>query len=182
MNHTILTSLLVVINVWSLAGPAFISGREFLTEREIEKIRQSQTIDARTRIYAEAALLRLSTVEQRFLGIESEEGDPLEFFSREEMLDGYFRIMTSIMHNLEDAFESPRQEPERVRRALTLLKKTTGEAEKKLSTLKKLAEKNREEAFIILLNRALDITHGAHAGAEEGLSSPRISPPPRLRQ
>ncbi|HSW40384.1 MAG TPA: hypothetical protein VLL97_12925 [Acidobacteriota bacterium] len=180
MNKKFAAPLAAVVIACFLPAAAYSSGKEFLTPAEIEKIQKSQTIDARITAYTDAAMLRLSSVEERLSGIESEYGDPFEFFSNEDMLDGYFRILTSIMHNLEAAFENPRQEPARVRRALNTLRDAAQKAEKELAELKRRAERDSNEALIVYLNRATDITRGAHEGAEEGLSRLRgtsSSPP-----
>ena len=62
-------------------------GREFLTDQEIDDVRDAQEIDKRIKVYMQAAAARLKTAEDRLNGIESTEEDPLEFFSPEDMLD-----------------------------------------------------------------------------------------------
>jgi hypothetical protein len=76
-----------------LIPAAFSTAKEFLTPQEIAKIQDAQEIDKRVKVYLEAAALRLKTISDRLAGKESVAGDPLEFFSLEDMLDGYYRIL-----------------------------------------------------------------------------------------
>ena len=84
---------------------AFLPAKEFLTSKEIDRIQDAQSIDARVKIYLEAAELRLKTAEDRLVGKEPAEGDPLEFFTPEELIDSYFRIIKSVMMNLDEVEE-----------------------------------------------------------------------------
>lgn len=144
--------------------------KEFLTDKEIEKIREAQEIDARIKIYLDAAALRLRSAEERLMGNESKEGDPLEFFTPEEMLDGYYRILRSVMFNLDDVFQRPGADREKMGKALKNLKGTTEKCGKELEILKKMAEDAKKEDLWNLVNKSIEITAGAHEGAELGLS------------
>jgi hypothetical protein len=147
-----------------------LPGKEFLTDKEIEMIQDAPEIDLRIKIYLAAAALRLKTAEGRLYGKESVEGDPLEFFTSEDLLDGYYRILRSVMFNLDDAFQKPGSDRAKVRSALKELKKTTEQAAKDLEILKKLAEEKQKEELWNLVNNAIDINSGALEGAETGLS------------
>ncbi len=149
--------------------------REFLTPQEIEKIQDAQEIDQRIKIYMEAASLRLKTAEERLNGQESSPGDPLEFFTVEEMIDGYYRIMKSVMSNLDEAASRPSTERKTLSKALENLKDSTEKGLKELSILKKIAEDKQKEELWNLVNNALDIAAGAHEGADSALSH---MPPP----
>ena len=146
-----------------------IPAREFLTDQEIKKIQEAQEIDRRVRIYMEAAEFRLKTAQERLSGVESAEGDPLEFFTPEEMLDGYYRILRSVMLNLDDAYQKPLADLSRIKGALKSLRKATDKAGKQLEILKRIAEEKRKEELWNLVNKAIDITEGAHEGAAYGL-------------
>ena len=165
--------------VFSLAAGALLSttlnglSKEFLTDEEIKRIQEAQEIDKRVKIYMEAAELRLQTAEERLSGKESEEGDPLEFFSPEDMLNGYYRILHSVMLNLDDAFRKPGTDLSQVEEGLKALKKTTDHTGRRLEVLKRMAEEKRKEELWNLVNKATDITEGAHEGAVSGLE--RIS-------
>ncbi len=173
-----------VLQMWSI-GPRFLpitflaciigilpeaSAREFLTNEEIEKIQDAQEIDLRTKVYLSAAALRLKEADNRLRGIESAEGDPLEFFTAEDMLDGYYRIIRSVMFNLDDAFQGPGRDRARIKKALQALRDATKDALRPLEILKKTAEDKQKEELWNLVNEAIDITTGAYDGAEFGLS------------
>ncbi len=64
--------------------------KEYLTQDEITKIQDAQEIDQRTKLYMQAAALRLKVAEERLNGKESVPEDPMEFFSVEDMLEGYY--------------------------------------------------------------------------------------------
>jgi hypothetical protein len=143
--------------------------KEFLTPKEIEKIQDAQEIDQRIKIYMEAAELRLKTAEERLSGIESPEGDPFEFFTVEDMLDGYYRILRSVMLNLDDAANKPGTDPAKLTKGLKNLKSTTEKSTNQLEILKKMAEEKQLEKVWNMVNRAIDINKGAREGAEIAL-------------
>ncbi|MGD0102130.1 MAG: hypothetical protein ABSC60_17465 [Acidobacteriota bacterium] len=165
-----------------LAAPAG-AAKEFLTGKEIEKIQDTYEIDARVRIYMEAAALRLKTAEERLTGKESAPGDPLEFFTPEDMLDSYYRILKSVMTNIDDAARNPKRDngitidgrvmvndKQRIGKALKQLKSETEKDLEELLILKKIAEEKKNEHLWDLINEAVEITNGAHEGAGYGLS------------
>ncbi len=154
----------------SAASVLLVPAKEFLTEQEIAKIQEATDIDKRVKIYLEAAALRLKTVEDRLYGRESPAGDPLEFFSIEDMLDGYYRIIRSVMFNVDDAFQNATVDRAKLNKALKVLKDSTEKATKDLIILKKIAEEKKKEEAWDLIQRAQEITEGAHDGAETGLA------------
>ena len=79
------------------------------------------------------------------LGEETLPGDPLEFFTPEDMLDGYYRILNSVMLNLDDANQKAVRDSNGLRKALKELRKRSKEALKKLDYLEKLAKKGFAE-------------------------------------
>jgi len=162
-------AILVLGSVIALRARA-APDKEFLTPKEIERIQDAQEIDQRIKIYLDAAALRLKTAEERLGGKEAEAGDPLEFFSVEEMVDGYYRIMKSVMMNLDDAYQKRDTDKSKLGKALKNLKDSTVGAAKALISLKKSAEEKRNEELWNLVNQSIDITNGAHEGAELGLS------------
>ena len=145
--------------------------KEYLTQDEITKIQDAQEIDLRTKLYMQAAALRLKAAEERLNGKESAPGDPMEFFSVEDMLEGYYQIMRSVMINLDDAYQKPGDDRARIGKALKNLKESTDRALKDLEIIKAIAEEKKLEDVWNLTNRALDIARGAQEGAEVGLSS-----------
>lgn len=146
------------------------SGKEFLTPKEIEAIQDTREIEARVKIYMDAAFLRIRSAEDRLVGKETLPGDPLEYFTPEDMLDGYYRILKSVMMNLDDAERNPRTDRRSIGKALKNLKSSTEKAAEQLLILKKIAEEKRKEEFWNRVNDAIEITEGAHDGAVYGLS------------
>lgn len=143
--------------------------REFLTDEEIKKIQEAQEISRRVRIYMEAAEFRLKAAQERLSGVESVEGDPLEFFTPEEMVDGYYSILKSVMLNLDGAYQEPAPDLNKIKGGLKSLRKATEKAGKQLEILRRIAEEKRKEELWNLVNKAMDITEGAHEGAVYGL-------------
>jgi hypothetical protein len=146
-----------------------VAARDFLTDQEIKKIQEAQEIDRRVKVYMEAAEFRLKTAQERLSGVESIEGDPLEFFTPEEMLDGYYRILKSVMLNLDDAYQEPLADLNKIKGGLKSLRKSTDNAGKQLEILRRIAEEKRKQELWNLVNKAMDITEGAHEGAVYGL-------------
>lgn len=168
-TYLMISVLLLLI----IASP--LAGKEFLTDKEIELIQDAQEIGPRTVLYMDAAKARLKAAEERLYGRESLPGDPFEFFTPEDMLEGYYRILQSVMYNLDEAFQTPGSSREQVRKALNALKKTTEYAVKELEILKRLAEEKQKEELWNRINQAIEITQGALDGAESGLT--RLPPP-----
>jgi hypothetical protein len=168
--------MMLVLPLQLLLGvlPAGAQGRprskEYLTEDEITKIQDAQEIDLRTKLYMQAAALRLKVAEARLNGKESAPDDPMEFFSAEDMLDGYYQIVRSVMTNLDDAYQKPGGDRAKIVKALKNLKESTERAIGDLEIIKAIAEEKKLEDAWNLTNQALDIARGAHEGAELGLA------------
>ena len=161
----------VVVALSFFAADSNAWARDFLADKEIDKIQDTQDIDKRTGIYMDAATLRLRTALDRFEGKESEPGDAMEFYSLKDMLDDYYNIMDRIMLVVGDAFESPRlRENINIKKALQTLKSESSGNLKKLTELMKLAEEKQNEELWNRVNSAIDITGGVIDGADEGLS------------
>lgn len=147
-------------------GPA----KDFLTPQEIAKIQDAQEVDQRVKVYLEAAALRLKTVADRLAAKESMPGDPLEFFSVEDMLDGYYKILHAVMLNLEDASRNPKTDQKKFQSAMKNLKAATEVAGRQLELLKKTTEDQRKEEAWKLIGKAIEITNGAREGAANAVS------------
>lgn len=180
----------LVFSVLLIATVSSGFGKEFLTEKEIQLIQDNRRIDLRVKIYMEAAALRLKVAEERLTGKESAPGDPLEFFTPEDMLDGYYRIVKSVESNLDDAANMKAADLARERKlsqecpdcgtgaptgetigkALSNLRKETEKNAAQLAVLKKIAEDKQKEELWKLVNHAIEINDEAHEGAVYGLS------------
>jgi len=157
------------LGFWLMAIPSS-RAKEFLTPDEIFKIQEAQEVEKRIKIYMDAAALRLKTAEERLQGKESVAGDPLEFFTVQEMLDGYNRIIRSVMFNLDEAAEKPSTDRGKLNKALKNLKDGAEKATKDLDVVKKIAEEKKDEEVWNLTNQGLEITESAREGAETGLA------------
>ncbi len=177
-----LLAALIFLVLAGTAGSTAVPAKEYLTPKEIEKIQDAQEIEPRIKLYMEAAELRLKAAEDRLNGKESEQGDPLEFFTVEDMLEGYYQIMRSVMMNLDQAYQKPRGEREKFGKALKHLKDGTERTQKELAILKRMAEDKKDEATWNLVNKDIDITTGAHDGAELGLSRQPAPPEKKKRK
>lgn len=167
----VLCASILAALVTGASSSTAVSAKEYLTAKEIEQIQDAQEIEKRVKIYLEAAALRLKKAEERLNGKETTPGEPLEFFRPEEMIDGYYQIMRSVMMNLDDAVQKESgSERENLGKALKNLKESTEKAEKGLAILKRIAEDRKLEELWNSVNKAIDITGGAHEGAELGLS------------
>jgi len=151
--------------------------KEFLTDAEITVIQENQEIDLRVKFYLQFAELRLKTAEDKLNGIEPDARDPFEFLTPEEMLNAYYRILRSVMINLEDAHShaDARSMP-KIRRALKTLKGSSKKALVQLDNLKRIAEEKNKDELWDLANQAIDITTGAREGAEAALAKDTDTP------
>jgi hypothetical protein len=151
--------------------------KEYLTSAEIEKIQDTHEIDLRVKLLLDAGTLRLRTAQERLTGKEAEPGDPLELFSVEDLLDGYHRIVRSVMFTLDDAVQKPVVDKVRFPKALKALKDSAEHSLKELALLKQMVEDKRLEEPWNLVNKGIDITQGALDGAVEALAKePKAAP------
>ena len=177
-----IAALTFSLTTGTFAFPA-VPAKEYLTQKEIEKIQDAQEIEPRIKIYMEAAALRLQAVEDRMNGKESEAGDPLEFFTVQDMLEGYYDIFKSVMTNLDQAYQKPRPgDRENLGKALKHLKDGAEKGQKSLAILKKMAEDKKDEETWNLVNKDIDITNGALEGAKLGLSRQPAGPEKKRRK
>lgn len=151
--------------------------KDFLTDAEINVIQENQEIHLRVKFYLQFASLRLKAAEDRLNGIEPAAGDPFELLTPEEMLDAYYRILRSVMLNLDDIYlhGDVRNMP-KVRQALKTLKGSSEKALTQLNILKRIAEEKKKEELWDLVNQAIDVTKAAHEGAEAALAKDSDTP------
>jgi len=151
--------------------------KDFLTDAEITVIQENQEIHLRVKFYLQFAELRLKTAEDKLNGIEPAAGDPFELLTPEELLDAYYRILRSVMINLDDAHShaDSRAEP-KIRQALKTLKGSSEKALVQLDILKRIAEEKKKEELWDLVNQAIDVTKGAREGAETALANDPDTP------
>ena len=161
---------LLLFSIVLLMTPGMLA-RDFLTDQEIGLMQNVQSIDKRTGVYMDAAALRLQTVGDRFEGKASGPGDALEFYSHEEMLEDYYKILEHVMIVVGEAFDEPRRrENINIKKALQHLKSEMPRNLDKLATLKRRAEEKKKEELWNRVNSAIDISDGVRDGADEGLS------------
>ena len=143
--------------------------REYLTEAEIARVQAEQKIKPRVAFYLQAALSRLKSAESRLRREAIEPGDPLEYFTPEDMIEGYYQILNSVMTNLEDAHERGNRDRSSIPGALKELKKRMQQCELYLDSLETLAKEQENKALLQLIQKAGEATQGALAGAEYAL-------------
>ena len=178
----ILFALPVVLLFPAAAALPAWAEKEYLTPAEIEKIQDTHEIDRRVQLLLDAGALRLRTAQERLTGKESEPGDPLELFSVEDLLDGYYRIVRSVMFTLDDSLQKPAQDKTRFSKALKNLKDAAERALKELALLKQMAEQQKLEEPWNLVNRGIEITNGALEGALEALGKEPKTEQPRKKK
>jgi hypothetical protein len=170
VKRAVLPLIAAILIAGSVTATFGYRGGEFLTESEIDAIRRNQKIDPRVKLYLRAALLRLTSARARMTGQETLPGDPLEYFTPEDMLDGYYKILNSVMFNIEDA--SRKIPPDRggVRKALKHLESQMKKAVPELESMEKMAVDKNEPEMTRLIQRAIEISKGALEGAEQALA------------
>ena len=93
----------------------------------------------------------------------------MEYFTPEDMLDGYYRILDSVMHNLESAVQKFPPDREGIRKALKHLKSVMKKNIPRLEKVERMAAGKEETQLVRLAQRALETSNVALEGAEEGL-------------
>ena len=169
MRKLLLTLLIGTISLGPALFAAPRASREYLTKEEIALVQAKQKIGPRIEYYLRIAELRLESARARLEGEETLPGDPLEYFTPEDMLDGYYRILNSVMLNLEEAYQKSGFDAASLQKALKELNKRTEECSRILGVLETLAKERDDEEMQRLVARASDITHGAREGASQAL-------------
>lgn len=155
-----------------------VSAKELLTEKEIDQLRDYQEIDKRAELYIKFAALRLETFKQRIKGIESKEGDPLEFHSLEDLIRGYTHCIKSLEGNIDDAvtYKNPLQK--KLISALERLKNGAEKFRPSLEEASNYAVAKQEESLYYATKEAIETTQVAIEGAKAGLEHFRKSKKP----
>lgn len=179
IHHVVWT---VATLVAAAASPAPAAEKEYLTPSEIEKIQDTHEIDRRVKLLLDAGALRLHTSQERLTGKEAEPGDPLELFSVEDLLDGYYRIIRSVMFTLDDEAQKPAPDKARFSKGLKNLKDAAEHSLKELAILKQMVEDKKLEQPWNLVNRGIEITNGALEGANDALAKEPKTEPPRKKR
>ena len=162
MKSAVLSFIAGIMIIFAVSAALSNPAREFLTEEEIDAIQKNQAIAPRVQLYLRAASLRLSSAEARLNGQETIPGDPLEYHTTEDMLDEYYRIVNSVMFNLEDAAQKFPPDREGMTKALKHLRNIMKKTLPELETLEKIAAEKKDKELLRLIRRALE-------GAEEAL-------------
>ena len=169
MKRTLLRLIAAMLLFGAFSAAFARPVRDYLTEEEIDAIQRNQKIDPRVKLYLKAASSRLIAAEARLAGQETEPGDPLEYFTPEDMLDAYYHILNSVMLNLEDAVEKFPPDRGGIRKALKHLESVMKKNIPRLEKLERMAAAKEETELVGLILRAIDISNGALEGAEEAL-------------
>jgi hypothetical protein len=169
----VLLSLLFMLS-FSPAGHA----KDFLTDKEIERLQETQSVANRTRIYMDAAALRLKTVKDKLSNKEYEAGDPMELLMPDEVIDAYCKILRSVHLIVGYAIEAPnRRGNESAEKALKTLKAETTIELKELDVLRRMTEEKHLNPLLDSINDAIDITNDIIDDANEKLAGLRSKDP-----
>jgi hypothetical protein len=152
--------------------------RDFLTDKEIELIQDTQSIATRTHIYMEAAALRLKTAQDKLSSKEYEAGDPMELLTPEDVIDDYRKILRSVQLNVQYAFEAPKRKGnESAEKALQTLKEEMEKALKELDVLWKMAEEKHRETLSDRISEVTETSNDLLDDAKEKLAGLRTKNP-----
>jgi hypothetical protein len=155
------------------------SARDYLTDKEIELIQDTQSVASRARIYMEAAALRIKTAQDKLSNKEYAEGDPMEFLTPEDVLNDYGKILRSLQFTLESAIESPRHKGyETIGKALKYLKEETPKELRELKVLLQIAVEKHRDTFAERIKDAIDATQDFLEDVNEKSSELRTNNPP----
>jgi hypothetical protein len=145
--------------------------KDFLTDKEIELLQNTQIVANRARIYMDAAALRLKTAKDKLSNKEYAEGDSMELLTPEEVVGAYSKILQSIHLIVGYAIEEPRRKGnESAPKALKILAAETTTAIKELEVLRRLAEEKQLNSLLDSINDAIETTNDIHIDAKEKLA------------
>jgi hypothetical protein len=169
--------LLLSILFMSPLSPAG-HAKDFLIDREIELLQNTQSVATRTRIYMDAAALRLKTMKDKLSNKEYEAGDPMELLMPEEVIDAYCKILRSVQLIMGYAVEAPnRRGHESAAKALKTVNEETKKALTELSVLRKMAEEKESIPLSDSINDAMDITTDLLKDADEKITRLQLKNP-----
>ncbi|MBI1747986.1 MAG: hypothetical protein HYR55_15570 [Acidobacteria bacterium] len=159
--------LYLILTTLLLSRP--MVGREFLLAKEIKQIREAQEIDQRAELYLKFAAMRMVTFKERMKGIESKEGDPMEFYAPADLIHGFGRCLKAVEANIDEAILYRKTETKKLVKALSLLKNFAGKSRPDLDEAEQMAVAKKDESLYNSVKEAANITRAAIEGATEGL-------------
>ena len=149
--------------------PLTMWGQEWLTDGEIEKLRERQELFKRVEFYIEAVELRIQAAEDRMEGKSTKEGDPFEFHSPVDLIKGCQMALRSTMLNIEDQVTYKKAAQAEITKALKKLKKST---ESFLPRFKKILDtslEKRNEPLARITHECIQFSDSAIKGASQVL-------------
>jgi|GEM_PF-804585 len=162
-----LMRLITILMAISLFIPSYRArAQEYLSEQEIDQIREAQSIDQRTKafIYIADRRLRVLTEANPTQSKKDEEKwGPMPKGAPAQMLIGYKRAINELMDKLEDNFEREKSN-EALGKALRALAEAL---DRQLKVLESLQSKFTDEAELAALTDAVAVAKVAKEGALE---------------
>lgn len=171
ISTSLVSAVILALAVVSLGSAAHAQRKgEYLTEGELDLVRDIQLIDARTEIFLKVADRRLTamvdpagpTGESRM-----KKYGPLPTGTAVELLDDYRRTVEELMIKLDDEFERTAMTPP-LKKALELSVK---EIDRQLGVLAGLAARSNEPAYVSFHRRAVEAASELRDGAREALAA-----------
>lgn len=163
----------VTLIAWAVLYASFTEAAaqhsgEYLTEKEIEWVREFQEIDARTSVFLYVADRRLKVITgAKESAKELETWGPPPTGAKQEMLEAYRRAMNELMDKIEDAYDRNPKAPA-LKKAVDLLHSAT---ERQLKQLEALRATLTEHDELTALDAAIDSAHIAHEAEIKGPST-----------
>lgn len=144
------------------------------TEEEYGKVQDAQKLVKRVEAFLEIAASRLDEIDRRREGHEwdKEEPNPLEFYTYEDLLHGYYRAIEGVMVNIDEKAKNKTEEEKDIRKALKSLKEKIDDFLPRLQTLEDLVREQKDLPLYKQYREAIRSSEIARKGALYGLGAP----------
>lgn len=157
-------SCLVLGLIFLLSQSVQAQKRDYLTEQEVDLVREAQEIDLRIQVFIKAAdrrLLMLTNPNATQKPKEEETWGPLPKGTRLELLGDYKRILEEAEEKLDDAYERGAKN-EKIPKALAKFKEGVTKQIAQLRTFaSQLSEPKEQRALAEAIEEAETVTKGA---------------------
>jgi len=141
------------------------------TEEEYTRIQYAQELVKRVDAFLKIAESRLDEIDRRRKGQEwdKKEPNPLELYTYEDLLHGYYRAVEGIMTNIDSRARSGAEEEKNIRKSLKKLDEKIDGFMTRLQDLESLVRESMDERLYKKYTAALRSSEIARKGAHLGL-------------
>ncbi len=143
--------------------------QDWLTPLELEQFRETEGGDKRIAFYLKVIKLRIESASQRLAGKSSKPGDPLEFFSINDMANSCFQALRASMVEIQDQISYRHLRGPELVGGLKALKAAAKSLQPFFQNMQKVAIEKKDETLYKMAKDGLEYCDSALRGVETAL-------------